>query len=193
MRNILLMSFFSILLISSCQCNDGEDGMNNDMEDTTANTNGTYGDDMSSTDDNSSSSGNEYISGATNQEENDRMVLMFNYETYPEADIIEYRKTHDNTDYGNVPGYYPEASTRALEEDDVKYLTEWGHKVMLNEIYARHGKIFQDPDLNAHFTTQGWYSAEHNNVQDMLTMIEKRNIEYLKNNPPKPYNNPPGV
>ena len=86
-------------------------------------------------------------------------------------------------DWGTVPGYYPEGSTRPLDESDTKYLTKWGHKVMMNEIYARHGMIFADPDLKEHFMSFAWYKPSSNNVDGELTALEKENITFLMNHP----------
>lgn len=171
MKNVLLISFFSILLIASCQCNDGNDGMKDDTDTTAIN------EDVTSA--NSDEQSTDYSAQAE-----ERMMLMFDRNNYTDEQIREYRKLHDEMDWGDAPGYYPEGSTRPLTNDDVKYLTEWGHSVMLNEIYARHGKIFQDDDLKEHFNTQDWYTAKHDNVQDMLTEIEKQNITFLNNNKP---------
>lgn len=84
-------------------------------------------------------------------------------------------------------GYFPESSDRKLEERDVQYLSEWGRKLILNEIYARHGMIFTDEALKKHFRKQKWYRAKTRNVTKMLTKIEKYNIAFLINTaPPKP-------
>ncbi len=84
-------------------------------------------------------------------------------------------------------GYFPESSDRKLEEKDVQYLSEWGRKLILNEIYARHGMIFTDEALRKHFRKQKWYRAKSRNVTKMLTKTEKYNIAFLINTaPPKP-------
>ncbi len=82
----------------------------------------------------------------------------------------------------NIPGFFPEGSERRLNENDIVYLTEWGHKVMLNEIYARHGMRFRDEQLNRHFMRQKWYHPRNGNVYAGLTPIEKQNISFLINN-----------
>ncbi|MBS1773832.1 MAG: YARHG domain-containing protein [Bacteroidetes bacterium] len=80
-----------------------------------------------------------------------------------------------------TPGYYPEASERILTDHDVQYLTAWGYKVMLNEIYARHGMVFRDEYLQRHFNDQKWYHPKTNNVYKQLTTTEKQNIAFLIN------------
>lgn len=80
-----------------------------------------------------------------------------------------------------IAGYYPEGSQRRLTDDDIKFLSAWGHEVMLNEIYARHGMIFKDEQLKRHFASQGWYHPESANVYQRLSGIEKQNIAFLIN------------
>lgn len=167
MKNLLLLSFFSLLLVSSCTCNEGdkdenmtEEGMMNDA-----------------------TTGEATETDATSVAD-DEMAKMFDKNNYTEEEIKEYRRLHDELDWGNVPGYYPEASTRALTESDTKFLTDWGHQVMLNEIYARHGQTFEDENLKDHFNRQEWYNPTSDNVQDKLTQLEKDNIAFLMKNIP---------
>jgi len=88
---------------------------------------------------------------------------------------------------GKTPGEFPEGSDKKLTEEDVMYLSEWGLKVMQNEIYARHGQSFaNDPQLDAHFRKVGWYHGGNNNVSKRLTRLEKENIAFLKSYVYKP-------
>lgn len=82
-------------------------------------------------------------------------------------------------------GFYPEGSQRKLTENDIKHLSPWGHKVMLNEIYARHGMIFADAALKRHFKRQKWYKGTSKNVYKQLSAIEKQNVAFLINTEPK--------
>jgi hypothetical protein len=79
-----------------------------------------------------------------------------------------------------VPGDYPIASTRELKQEEVLNLTAEEMKKMRNEIYARHGYIFQNQEMLAHFSKMPWYKGEHTDVRNMLTPLEKKNIELIK-------------
>jgi len=93
-----------------------------------------------------------------------------------------YRKgAHHARKASKYPGEFPEGSERLLTERDVEFLSQWGIKVMMNEIYARHGMKFSDPMLTQHFTHEGWYHATSGNVNSSLSKVEKENIEFLKN------------
>ena len=51
---------------------------------------------------------------------------------------------------------------------------------MRNEIYARHGLIFQNKKLKKYFDKQPWYKPRYNDVSNMLSETEKKNIAFLK-------------
>ncbi len=51
----------------------------------------------------------------------------------------------------------PDSNTRLYTEDEVQQLNDYDLIIAINEIYARHGLIFNDPDLAEHFTSQSWY------------------------------------
>lgn len=79
-----------------------------------------------------------------------------------------------------VPGDYPIASTRELKQEEVLNLTADEMKTMRNEIYARHGYIFQNKEMLAHFSKMPWYKPAHADVREMLTPLEKKNIALIK-------------
>ena len=79
-----------------------------------------------------------------------------------------------------LPGQFPEASERVLTASDLEQKSDWGKKVMLNEIYARHGLIFTEPDLRRHFDGETWYRGSKKNVDNKLTAIERQNIALIK-------------
>ena len=80
------------------------------------------------------------------------------------------------------PGQYPEASERELTAADLQHKSDWGKKVMLNEIYARHGLIFTEPDLKRHFNGESWYRGTKKNVDNSLTALERQNIALIRAN-----------
>lgn len=79
-----------------------------------------------------------------------------------------------------IPGDYPIASTRELKQEEVLNLTTEEMKTMRNEIYARHGYIFQNKEMLAHFSKMPWYKPAHADVREMLTPLEKKNIALIK-------------
>ena len=80
----------------------------------------------------------------------------------------------------STPGRYPQGSTRLLTADDLADKTPWELKVMRNEIYARHGYIFKNPELKDYFERQSWYEPIYEDVTNLLSNVEKENIAFLK-------------
>lgn len=85
-----------------------------------------------------------------------------------------------NTVNNITPGRFPEASEKYLTTDYLLKFSKYDLKIMRNEIFARHGYIFQTDDLKEYFTRQSWYSPGYNDVSSFLTDIEKSNIELIK-------------
>ncbi|GLV65232.1 hypothetical protein Bmyc01_39010 [Bacillus mycoides] len=52
-------------------------------------------------------------------------------------------------------------------------------KIARNEIYARHGHIFQTKDMQAYFSKQSWY-RENPYFTGTLTSVESYNVELIK-------------
>jgi hypothetical protein len=53
-------------------------------------------------------------------------------------------------------------------------------RVMRNEVFARHGKIFQNPDLSGYFTRKSWYSQNLKYSDSLLTDVDKENIRIIQ-------------
>ncbi|MCL2101240.1 MAG: YARHG domain-containing protein [Fibromonadales bacterium] len=72
------------------------------------------------------------------------------------------------------------ASSRLLTAVDLQNLSKKDLRIMRNEIFARHGYIFQTNDMKTYFKSQDWYIPKYNDVNSMLTDIEIKNIELIK-------------
>lgn len=53
-------------------------------------------------------------------------------------------------------------------------------RVMRNEVFARHGKIFQNPDLSSYFTRKSWYTQDQKYSDSQLTETDKENIRIIQ-------------
>ena len=76
----------------------------------------------------------------------------------------------------------PDSATRRLTQADVAGLTWEQCCLARNEIYARHGRIFQTKQIAAYFAAQSWYhgtvpGASFDN--NMLSPIEHANIDFI--------------
>jgi len=80
----------------------------------------------------------------------------------------------------NVPGRYPFTSQRYLTESDLRNMPSNELKIMRNEIFARHGYIFNTDAMKRYFSRQPWYRPESNDVIDRLSPIELANVQTIK-------------
>lgn len=80
--------------------------------------------------------------------------------------------------YNSADEYYHITGSRKLTYDDIKGLSNRELRIMRNEIYARHGYIFQDAMLRDHFLQKPWYTPQTKNVA--LSNIEQYNVLFIK-------------
>lgn len=88
--------------------------------------------------------------------------------------------------YGGIEERYifPDSDKSYLTANDTDGLSKLILNYGRNEIYARHGKIFQFRELNSYFQSKSWYhgtitAADFDN--GILNEYEKSNISYLEN------------
>lgn len=82
------------------------------------------------------------------------------------------------------------AEEYVLKDSDSRYLNEYdiagwsveNIRIAKNEIYARHGRIFEDEDLDEYFRSKNWYCPSvlpEDFTVDVFNEYEKKNVEYL--------------
>lgn len=81
----------------------------------------------------------------------------------------------------------PDSNIRVLSRFDLQGLTAEQCRLARNELYARHGRIFDDPNLQSYFQSKSWYYGTipaANFSESMLNDIEIQNrnliVEYEK-------------
>lgn len=80
--------------------------------------------------------------------------------------------------------YYilPESGSRRLDPSEIAGLSAWEKKIARNEIYARHGRRFNDVDLQRYFDNQAWYNGTINpsDFNDgAISAVETYNAELI--------------
>ena len=90
----------------------------------------------------------------------------------------EFTLTKERGSYEGIDGVWPVASVRPLTRGMLKMMSKEGLKLMLNEIYARHGQSFKDAKVQSYFNAQSWYKKAKK--PSALTPIEKLNESFLK-------------
>ncbi len=100
------------------------------------------------------------------------------YEDYLDGYSEHDGYTADSGDY-----IIPDSSSRYLSYDDIRGMSD--HTLMLarNEIYARHGRIFNDEEIRTYFESKSWYYptiSPSDFSESMLSDVEKANIAFIK-------------
>jgi hypothetical protein len=74
-----------------------------------------------------------------------------------------------------------ELSTKAVKDELLEGLFQEDARKLRNEIYARHGKIFKDKELQRYFSSFDWYKPDPSYSEKVLNEIEKENIASIFN------------
>ncbi|HDR7911797.1 zinc ribbon domain-containing protein [Bacillus wiedmannii] len=92
---------------------------------------------------------------------------------------VVYNVTPPTTRYVYNGFIFPDSDIRKLTSTDLTYLSKEQLKIARNEIYARHGHMFQTKDMQEYFSKQSWY-RENPYFTGNLTDIETYNVELIK-------------
>lgn len=76
------------------------------------------------------------------------------------------------------------SSIKELKKSDLEDLSKSELRLARNEIYARHGRRFQDQELQDYFDSQEWYMGyiepEDFIDSEELSDLERKNINFIK-------------
>ena len=97
-----------------------------------------------------------------------------------EQELKQKKEQSSKDEYSSVPGDYPEASSRYLTANDLTGLSKHSLRIMRNEIFARYGYIFKTDVMRRHFMRQSWYTPLYNDVNSLLTSVERENIKLIQ-------------
>ena len=74
-------------------------------------------------------------------------------------------------------------SERAISDSDLANKSSVELDIMRNEVFARYGRRFKDPELQSYFNSQPWYQPRYtpeNFPEDILTPTELKNVQYIR-------------
>lgn len=78
---------------------------------------------------------------------------------------------------------FPDSNKRYLSEAEVRSVSVDQMLIGRNEIFARHGRMFDTPELTEYFSQQPWYQGTIPAAQfdsSVLNDFEKKNVELIK-------------
>lgn len=113
---------------------------------------------------------------------------------FPMASVVPLNKNYlkgcflkNNKQFPDMMSYPPQENFADYEEDspsawviEMNQLSVKDIRFVINEIYARHGYIFGDKQLNNYFRSLKWYKPRNRKVDQLLTPLEKQNIYFLQ-------------
>lgn len=76
----------------------------------------------------------------------------------------------------------PQSNSKRLSKNDLKKFDRKTLNLALNEIFARHGRIFSDPDIKAYFESKSWYHGTvrpENFDNGVLNTYEAYNVSLI--------------
>lgn len=100
-------------------------------------------------------------------------------EPKPAIEIIDGNQTAEQN-YDS--GYIPESSSRIITDSDVAGMSYDDLQMAINEIYARHGRIFRSENIAQYFNSQSWYNGTltaENFDESVFSSVESQNIQFL--------------
>lgn len=109
-------------------------------------------------------------------------VTSITYQTISDDEIVQYKKQKE--DALRAEYIFPDSDKKYLSEDEVRSQTVDKLYIGRNEIFARHGYIFEDESLQQHFGNTSWYNGtvtgEQFNADAVFNDFEKKNVELIK-------------
>ena len=96
--------------------------------------------------------------------------------------IVEQQPTY-NTATDNTY-YLSDTSSRYYSRSEVENLSNYDLYYARNEIYARHGRMFNNADLQAYFNSKSWYNpiytpAQFDSMATPLSDVEQKNAKLM--------------
>jgi len=89
------------------------------------------------------------------------------------------KNSKESSNLSSSDYFLPDSDKRVLSEGDIGTLTKDQLRLARNEIFARHGYVFQSADLQKYFSSKSWYNADPS-YNITLNEIEQENVNLLK-------------
>jgi hypothetical protein len=100
------------------------------------------------------------------------------YDSDLDEDSDNYSDSSEESEY-----VLPDSAKRKLKKSDLKGLSKEELRIARNEIYARHGRMFDDKKLQKYFDSQSWYDGTVHASEfseDVLSSVEKKNVAFIR-------------
>lgn len=101
---------------------------------------------------------------------------------YDDSDLDEDSDSYSDSSEENEY-VLPDSAKRKLKKSDLRGLSIEELRIARNEIYARHGRMFDDKNLQKYFDSQSWYEGTvpaSEFPEDVLSSVEKKNVAFIR-------------
>lgn len=117
-------------------------------------------------------------------DQNGTVIINSDVDSSKSDNVSSSNSSNSSSSSGKTSGYIISGSnSRYLTSSDLSSLSSWELKLARNEIYARHGRRFNDSDIQAYFDSKDWYSgtiSPENFSDSVLNEYESSNAIYIK-------------
>lgn len=99
--------------------------------------------------------------------------------------LEEASEANEDTSTYNLHSEYiiADSNTRYLTRDDLSSYTKRQLAFIRNEIFARHGYVFEKEDYNNYFMSKSWYYPNNyfTGSEEELSTVERENLKLIQN------------
>ncbi|NLM06775.1 MAG: YARHG domain-containing protein [Tissierellia bacterium] len=90
-------------------------------------------------------------------------------------------ESEETMDYDPNQRYLFQTDREVISEDDLSGFDRGEISIIRNEIYARHGYVFKNKELQAYFEAYDWYEPNPNFSEALFNGFEKENVTVISN------------
>lgn len=117
------------------------------------------------------------------QTEQEVIAILASFKVAETSDSASASKKSGEGSLSDSNGYVlPESSSRTYSNAELEEMSDYELYLARNEIFARHGRIFKNSDLQEYFGSKSWYDPRYTPEEfseSMLNANEKANIERM--------------
>ena len=84
-----------------------------------------------------------------------------------------------NKNWSKGGEYLLPSDSKVITEVDLSKLNDTELQYAFEEIYARHGKIYNDENYKKYFNSQGWYKPDPTFSEKSMSALEKDNLQFI--------------
>lgn len=110
---------------------------------------------------------------------------IINYMNSQQSQEIDTNATEIDASTSEADAYYimPDSAERYLEAAEIEGFNHHEIQMIINEIYARHGRVFEQQDNIDYFSAQDWYEPipgkSDEDIISEFNEFEKKNVDLL--------------